>query len=53
MTLPAWLTGFAMMRLLICLYLFTAVLFALQRQWARMLYWIGAALITGSVLWMK
>ena len=53
MTLPPWLDGFAMMRLLIGLYLFTAVLFALQRNWPRMMYWIGAATITTSVLWMK
>jgi len=53
MTPPAFLTGENMMRLLICLYIFTAVLFALQRNWPRMLYWIGAATIATSVLWMK
>lgn len=53
MNLSSLLTGENMMRLLICLYVLTAILFAYQRNWPRMFYWIGAATITSSVLWMK
>ena len=47
------LTGENMMRFLVCCYILTAILFALQRNWPKMLYWCGAALITTSVIWMK
>lgn len=42
-----------MMKFLVCCYIFTAVLFAIQKNWAKMFYWIGAATITTSVIFMK
>ena len=48
-----YLTGENMMRFLVCCYVLTAILFALQRNWPKVGYWCGAALITISVLCMK
>ena len=46
-------SGENMMKFLVCCYLFTAVLFVLQKNWPKVFYWLGAATITTSVLWMK
>lgn len=48
-----FISGENMMKFLVCCYLLTAVLFALQRNWPKVGYWIGAAMITSSVLCMK
>jgi hypothetical protein len=49
----SYFNGIVMMRFLVCCYILTAVLFALKKDWAKMVYWIGAATITTSVLFMK
>ncbi len=48
-----FLTGENAMRFIVCFYIFTAVLFALQKNWPKVMYWLGAATITTSVLLMK
>jgi uncharacterized membrane protein (DUF485 family) len=38
---------------LLVFYVVLAVVFAYERQWPKCTYWIGAAIITGSVLAMR
>lgn len=45
--------GDGMMKGLVVFYLILAVVFGYEQQWAKATYWIGAALITGSVLAMR
>ena len=45
--------GDALMIGLFWFYLLLASVFAYERQWAKCSYWIGAAIITGSVLRMR
>ena len=53
MKLAGLVAGLGMMKFLVCCYIFTALLFALERNWPKVMYWIGAAIITSSVIWMK
>jgi len=41
------------MRVLVGVYVLTACVFATEGNWAKMLYWIGATIITCSVLVMS
>lgn len=43
-TLTAILIGF---------YMVLAIVTACEKRWPVCLYWIGAAIVTGSVLWMS
>jgi len=47
------MTGDLMMKVLIGLYLVTAAAFAYEQNWPKCWYWLAAAHITGSVLWLK
>lgn len=38
---------------LLIFYVALAVVFAIESQWPKCTYWIGAAIITGSVLAMR
>ncbi len=53
MSFLRFLTGENAMRFIVCFYIFTAILFALQKNWPKVMYWLGAATITTSVLLMK
>lgn len=53
MNILKFLSGENMMKFLVCCYILTATLFALQRNWPKMMYWVGAATITSSVIFMK
>lgn len=46
------MTGDLMMKGLVVVYIVTACLFAAEGNWPRCMYWIGAAIITSSVLVM-
>ena len=45
--------GTWLMQFLVVFYVVTALVFAYEGNWAKMSYWIGAAIITSSVLVMK
>ena len=45
--------GDGLMRGLLAFYIVLAIIFAYEQQWAKCTYWIGAAIITGSVLAMR
>ncbi len=47
------MTGNTLMQALVVVYVVVAVVFGLEQNWAKCTYWIGAAIITTSVLWMK
>jgi hypothetical protein len=47
------MNGDGLMRGLLVFYLILAAVFAYELNWAKCTYWIGAAVITGSVLVMK
>ena len=47
------LMGDTLMSGLLAFYLLLAAVFAYERQWAKCSYWIGAAILTGSVLRMR
>jgi hypothetical protein len=47
------MTGDRLMQGLLVVYFIIACTFAYEQNWAKMTYWIGAAIITGSVLVMK
>ena len=53
MKLLQFVSGDNMMKFLVCCYALTAILFAAQRNWPKMFYWCGAAIITSSVIFMK
>lgn len=42
-----------LMAALIGVYLVIAVVAATEANWPRALYWVAAAVLTGSVLWMR
>ena len=46
-------TGDKLMLLLVCQYLIVAFVFGFQGTWFKMTYWLGAAIITTSVIFMK
>lgn len=39
--------------LLIGAYVVLAAVYAFEKKWPVCLYWIGAAIVTGGVLWMS
>ena len=45
--------GQLLMQCLVVVYVIVAVVFGLEGNWPKMAYWIGAAIITFSVLVMK
>ena len=47
------ITGTLLMQGLVVLYVIVACVFAYELNWPKMTYWIGAAIITSSVLRMK
>ena len=47
------MTGDWLMRVLVVEYVIVALVFASEGNWPRFTYWVGASIITGSVLWMK
>ena len=47
------MTGDLLMRGLLVVYVLIACTFAYEGNWPKCTYWIGAAVITASVLWMK
>jgi hypothetical protein len=47
------MTGTLLMKVLVCQYLVLAAVFAYELNWPKCSYWIGAAIITTSVLVMK
>ena len=47
------ISGTALMTGLIVFYVVLAGVFAVEGNWPRCTYWIGASIITGSVLWMS
>lgn len=42
----------SMMLVLIAFYLIVSAVSAFEANWPRACYWVGAAIITSSVLWM-
>jgi hypothetical protein len=47
------MTGNLLMQCLVVVYVIVAVVFAYENNWPKMAYWIGAGIITSSVLVMK
>lgn len=47
------MTGFLWMKILLVQYVGCAAVFLFQGDYPRGLYWIGAAIITSAVLWIK
>lgn len=47
------INGDALMQGLVVVYVLVAILYATEGNWPKMTYWIGAAIITSSVLAMK
>jgi drug/metabolite transporter (DMT)-like permease len=47
------MTGDMMMGGLLVLYVIISIIFAVEGNWPKCTYWIGASIITCSVLWMK
>ena len=47
------MSGHLLMQGLVVTYVIVACVFAYEGNWAKMTYWIGAAIITTSVLVMK
>lgn len=47
------MTSTNMMIGLVAFYLLVAGVSAKELNWPRVLYWISAALLTGSILWMQ
>ncbi len=45
--------GPSLMQGLAVFYVLVAIVFAFEGNWAKAAYWIGASIITTSVLWMK
>ena len=43
----------ALMVVLVGVYLVVAAVSAWEHNWPRVLYWVSASLLTGSVLWMQ
>jgi len=41
-----------LMLFLLVVYITTAIVSGLEKNWPRMLYWISAGMITISVIWM-
>lgn len=46
------MTGLGLMLFLICVYAVTAATFAWEGNYPKAMYWVGAFIITASVLWM-
>lgn len=49
----SWLTGTNLMCFLVGFYTLTCVVFLVEGNYPRALYWFGALTITSAVLWMK
>jgi len=49
----AEVTGNMLMIGLVIFYCFLAIVFAAERNWPKCSYWIGAAIITSSVMAMR
>jgi drug/metabolite transporter (DMT)-like permease len=47
------MNGHLLMQGLVVVYVIVAVVFAWEGNWPKCLYWIGASIITSSVLVMK
>jgi len=47
------LTGLGLMKGLLGFYCVLVAVFTWEGDWPRASYWLGAAIITGSVLWME
>lgn len=47
------MNGFLLMKGLAGFYLLLVGVFLYEGDWARALYWLGATMITGAVLWMR
>ena len=47
------MTSSYMMMGLIAFYVVVAAVSAYELNWARVVYWISASMLTGSVLWMQ
>ena len=45
--------GPLLMQGLVVTYVLVALVFAYEGNWPKCTYWMGAAIITTSVLWMK
>jgi len=45
--------GDSLMIFLLCFYAVIALAFAWEGNYPKALYWVGAFIITSSVLWMK
>lgn len=48
MTAPDWLN-----LALVLAYVVLAIAFAVMGNWPKVLYWIGAGILTASLLWMN
>ena len=47
------ISGNLLMQSLAVFYVLVAIVFAYEGNWPKCAYWIGASIITTSVLWMK
>jgi hypothetical protein len=47
------MSGTVLMQGLVVTYVIVACVFAYEGNWPKCAYWIGASIITSSVLWMK
>lgn len=47
------MTSTGLMKLLVAEYAVIAAVCLLEGNWPRFSYWVGASIITGSVIWMK
>jgi hypothetical protein len=47
------MSGTLLMQGLVVVYIVVAITFAYEGNWPKCAYWIGASIITSSVLWMK
>ena len=45
------MTSTSLMQFLLVVYFIVALTLAYEWNWPRMTYWIGAAMITSSILW--
>ena len=47
------MSGDLLMKGLLVVYVVTALTFAYEQNWPKAWYWLAAAQITSSVMWMK
>lgn len=47
------INGTLLMQILVCVYVVVAVIFGYEGDWPKAAYWVGAAIITSSVVFMK